>query len=90
MDIKKVIRGHGMTLQEVAAQMRNNRGGIGITQPSMSSIVSGNPTIDKLKEIANIVGCSLSELVSEDSDSITITCPHCGKVINLKIDDKPE
>lgn len=71
MDIKKRIKECGFTLDMVAAKLKNNRGGIGISQPSMSSIVNGNPTIDRLQEIADIIGISLSELVADENQTPT-------------------
>ncbi|MBR6592426.1 MAG: helix-turn-helix transcriptional regulator [Prevotella sp.] len=87
MNIKEVIKSHGWTLERLAAEMTNKNGGKGISQPSVSSIVNGNPTIDKLQEIATIIGISVSELVSDETDSRTSTlrCPHCGKEIQVEI-----
>lgn len=87
MNIKEVIKSHGWTLERLASEMTNKNGGKGISQPSVSSIVNGNPTIDKLQEIATIIGISVSELVSDETDSRTSTlrCPHCGKEIQVEI-----
>ncbi len=70
MDILKKIRKQGFTLAQVAAQMTNKMGGVGISQPTLSQMLAGNPTIDKLREIAGIIGVPLSELVS-DSQGLT-------------------
>ncbi len=78
MSIKKVIKQHGWTLERLAKEMN---GGAGITQPSMSSLVNGNPSLDKLREIASIIGISVSELLSDDDSNIYTVCPHCGKPI---------
>ena len=83
MDIKKVIKSKGWTLEKLATQMTNRDGTKGISQPSMSSIVNGNPTIDKLQEIANIIGVSLPELVSDEEPNFLI-CPKCGAKFELK------
>jgi transcriptional regulator with XRE-family HTH domain len=86
MDIKKVIKDSGWTLERLAAEMTNKNGQKGISQPSVSQIVNGNPTLDKLQEIAGIIGISVSELVMDknNEDSNTITCPHCGKKIKIE------
>lgn len=68
MDIKKRIREAGLTLTEVAAKMPNGET-IGITQPAMSAIINGNPTINKLKDIAEIIGIPLSELVRDETST---------------------
>lgn len=86
MDIKRVIKSKGWTLERLASEMTGRDGKKGISQPSVSSIINGNPTIDKLQEIANIIGVTLSELVAEQDYSV-ITCPKCGAKIELKVID---
>ena len=61
--IKNAIKEHGMTLAEVASKMTNRDGKIGISQSSLTQTINGNATLDKLIEIANIVGCSVPELL---------------------------
>ena len=86
MNIKKVIKDKGWTLEQLAAEMTNKSGEKGVSQPSISSIINGNPTLDKLQEIANIIGISVSELVRDENDTLTsITCPHCGKDIQIEV-----
>ena len=86
MNLKKVIKDHGWTLQQLAEQMTNKEGKKGITQASVSQVINGNPTIDKLKEIASIIGISLEELISDGK--YVMICPHCGKNIVIKT-EKP-
>lgn len=87
MDVKKVIKEHGWTLERLASQMKKPNGEIGLPQSALSQlIINGNPTFDKLKEIADIIGISVSELVADENDRPnTITCPHCGKSISLEV-----
>ena len=87
MNIKKVIKDSGWTLEQLAAEMKNKNGDKGISQPSVSSIVNGNPTLDKLQEIANIIGISVSELLKDENDlkKTSVTCPHCGKDIEIEV-----
>lgn len=87
MDLKKVISERGWTLEKLAAEMVNTRKDgkpKGVSQATVSQIINGNPTVDKLQEISNIMGISLSELLREDEPVTTIQCPHCGKSITLK------
>lgn len=87
MDIKKRIREHGFTLEELARRLKSNRSGEeGISQPALSSIVNGNTTVARLQEIASVLGISLSELVREDDEqpSAGSLCPHCGKPIRIE------
>ena len=85
MNIKKVIRDRGWTLERVASQMTNKDGSRGVSHAAVSQIINGNPTLDKLKEIASIIGVSLPELVG-DEDQAPLVCPHCGRPISVKIE----
>ena len=78
-NIKRVIRSNGWTLDRVAAQM-------GITQPTLSAAINGNPTLDTLQRIADVVGVSVPVLLSGGAEATpgAITCPHCGKSILIK------
>lgn len=80
MNIKKVIKAHGFTMKSVADSL-------GITLAALSQIASGNPSVKRLQEIADIIGVSLSELVSDESEKQTfIICPHCGERIKLSVE----
>lgn len=72
MNIKRKIREHGLTLAQVAAKLKNQRGGKGITQSALSAALNGNPSIDKLQEIADVIGISLPELLSDGKYSSQI------------------
>ena len=84
MNIKKVIKDKGWTLEKLAAQMTNKDGTQGVSQATVSQMLSGNPTLDKLKEIASIIGVSLSELVSDGEPKTIIKCPRCGEDIIIE------
>lgn len=88
MNIQKVIKRQGFTISQVAALVKNQRGGIGVSQGALSSTLNNNPGIEKLQEIANIIGVSLSELVADENEQqgASLICPHCGKPITLHID----
>lgn len=92
MNIQAKIKQQGFTIAQVAARMKKKSGGIGISQGSLSTILNGNPTIDKLREVASIIGLSLSELVSDDDDfcSQSLSCPHCGKKIRVSLMIEPD
>ena len=79
-----MIEEHGWTLERLGEQMTNKTGGKGISQSSVSQLINGNPTIDKLKEIAEIIGVSLSELVADEVTENRITCPRCGARFKLE------
>lgn len=86
MNIKKVIKDKGWTMEQLASKMKNKQGTDGISQSSVSQLINGNPTIDKLQEIANIIGVSLSELVADDEEQV-IKCPNCGAKIKITIEE---
>ena len=90
MNIKKVIKAKGWTMESLAAEMKNKNGEKGISQSSVSQLINGNPTLDKLVEIASIIGVSVSELLADEepsqrTDGTFIVCPHCGKFVPLEV-----
>lgn len=78
VDIKKVIREHGFTLEKVAGEL-------GVSKSTMTQFVSGNPTLSRLQDIAGVLGIPVSELVRDvdASPSSGLVCPHCGKPIKV-------
>ena len=88
--IKKIIKKKGFTLEQVASQMKGKEGK-GISQSALTQMLNGNPSISRVKEIARIIGVSVSELVedeylnSSENEVTMITCPHCGKEISLEV-----
>lgn len=74
-------------MERLAAEMKNKNGEKGISQAAVSQLINGNPTFDKLLEIASIIGISVSELVIDDEDEqlgYIIVCPKCGARFELK------
>lgn len=74
MNIKEKILAKGFTLSGVARQL-------GITQPTLSNTIKGNPSLGTLQKIADVIGMSVSELVS---DELPTVCPYCGRVLTIK------
>ena len=82
MDIKKAIIESGFTISKVAEKL-------GIAQPSLTAqLINGTMSLSRAKEIADIIGVSLSELVADENEQqgASLICPHCGKPITLHID----
>lgn len=77
--IKELLKEKGITISNLAEQ-------IGTTQTSLSRALgdNGNPTYETLNKIANVLNVEMSELFK--SNGLSITCPHCGKNINIKIE----
>lgn len=77
MNLKKRIKEKGFTLEMLATKMN-------VSQPSLSQIINGNPTYGKLKEIADILGISVAEIVRDDDVALSkFICPNCGKTFKL-------
>ena len=85
MDIKAKVKSCGWTMDRLAAEMTNKKGEKGTSQSAVSQLINGNPSLDKLVEIASIIGISVSELVAdEEPNTNTIKCPKCGAELTLK------
>ena len=64
--IKNAIKRQGFTLEQVAAQMKKPDGSTGLAQSALSQMLAnGNPSYNKLEEIAGIIGLSVSELLED-------------------------
>nr|DAQ14350.1 MAG TPA: Helix-turn-helix XRE-family like protein [Caudoviricetes sp.]DAY16054.1 MAG TPA: Helix-turn-helix XRE-family like protein [Caudoviricetes sp.] len=83
MDIKKVIKERGYTIEDVAKKM-------GISRVTLSQNMSRNPTVGTLERIANAINCNVSEFFTDEKDATnTIICPHCGEKIVLEAKKEP-
>ena len=66
LKIKNAIKRQGFTLEQVASHMKRPDGSTGLAQSALSQMLAnGNPSYNKLEEIAGIIGVSVSELVRE-------------------------
>lgn len=90
MDIKKIAKEKGYTMTQIADEL-------GINRVTLAQSLNGNPTLHRLQEIANLLGCSVGDFFrdetvgpTDDSNTLSLTCPHCHKSIRLSIqsDDK--
>lgn len=85
-NIKKVIRERGWTTEKLAAEMTGRDGTKGVTQSGISQMINGNPTLGKLHEIAEIIGVSVTDLISGKSgNDSSMKCPHCGGSIHVTL-----
>lgn len=77
--IKEIIKERGITVQNLAERM-------GITRVGLSQHINGNPSVEVLERIASAIGCPVTELFEQPKkDTLSITCPNCGKSINIKV-----
>lgn len=83
--IKELIKEKGYTQQEFADKL-------GITRIGLSQLINGKPSYPTLEKIATALNVPMwqlfasSEEVHPKSDSLSLTCPHCGKDISIKVE----
>lgn len=78
--IKEAIKRYGTSVNEVADKM-------GISRVTLSTHINGNPSTEILLRIADAIGCPVTDLFDRPKkDSLSLTCPHCGKDINFKVE----
>ena len=83
MRVKELLKQKGMTAKELA-------GKIGISEGALSqSIKDGaNPNLQTLTKIALALNVPVSELFEQPKkDNLSITCPHCGKDIEIRVEN---
>lgn len=79
LNIKKTIKDYGLEVREVAKRME-------ISPTGLSQHINGNPSVEVLQRIADAIGCDVSELFERPkSDTASLTCPHCGKSIEIGV-----
>ncbi len=85
MRIKELIKEKGYTQKEFAEKL-------GMTTVGLSQIIAGKPSYTTLEKIADALNVEVWELLVSKEDIIGknntagITCPHCGKNINIKVE----
>ena len=80
--IKEVLKEKKITVVSLANS-------VGMAQPSMSNIVNGKstPSLETLDKIADVIGVPVTEFFEQPKkESLSLTCPHCGKDINIKVE----
>lgn len=73
--VKELCKEKGIQMQELADKL-------GITRITLTRNISGNPTIGTLENIATALEVSVPELFAPQPSN-TITCPHCGTVLEI-------
>ncbi len=74
--VKEILKRKGMTAKELAAKL-------GISEGALSKSLSGNPTLERIEQIASALGVPVSDLFAAPKEGV-IHCPYCGKSITLK------
>lgn len=84
--IKEVLKERGITINELADKM-------GISRVTLSSQINGTANIVSYEKIASVLNVPMWQLfasldeVQSQNDVTGITCPHCGKNINIKVEN---
>jgi len=66
-----------LTVKEIANKL-------GMSSPSLSDAINGNPTVEKLERIASALGVPTSYLFDEPKGN-SFQCPECGKELHVEI-----
>lgn len=74
--IKELCKEKGVSLKDLASQMH-------ITYQALFESINGNPSLNRLSEIASALGVDVSELFQAKTASAV--CPHCGKPITFEV-----
>ena len=82
--IKEVIKEKGFTITSLADKL-------GIARESLSRMIvsPSYPTLEKISNALNVPMWQLfasPEEVLPKKDGLSITCPHCGNDINIKVE----
>lgn len=86
MRIKELLKEKGLTQQELADMVSVSYQSIKQTLNASSVTTS---TLEKIATALNVPMWQLfasPEEVRPKSDALTLTCPHCGKDINIKVE----
>ena len=90
LDIKRALREHNMTQVELCKKT-------GLLTQNMSPIINGNPTISKLFQIAEGIGCDITDLFypdhteEEEKKEVPAGTENGGKTLDTTIrGDLPE
>lgn len=84
--IKDLLKSKGVTINDLAEKL-------GISRVTLSTQINGTANIVSYEKIAAALDVPLWQLfaspdeVSPKKDSLTVNCPHCGKSINLKVEE---
>ena len=75
--IKEILKERGLTQKDLAQKMA-------VEEISLSRSINGNPSLKTLQKIADALNVEVADLFT--SSKTQITCPHCGKPLNIKIE----
>ena len=74
--VKEICKEQGMTLADLSGKMN-------ITASALSQNLK-KPSFDTLEKLADALNVEVADLFA--SSKTQVTCPHCGKPLNIKIE----
>ena len=82
--VKEICKEKGLLFKDLADK-------IGISDVGLRKQVQGNPSYSTMEKIASALGVEVWELLISKEEitnkgGTSLTCPHCGKPITLKIE----
>ena len=78
LDIKRALREHHMTQMELCRRT-------GLLTQNMSSFMNGNPTVSKLFQIAEGIGCDITDLFYPDPAEVAVEKERLEKEMEQKV-----
>ena len=83
MRIKEILKEKNMTVQELADILN-------ISRQALSKQIQGKLLVETAQNIANALNVPIWQLFADPAeiqtkDNTFITCPHCGRVIQIEI-----
>ena len=76
--IKEIAKDKGITMGEIADKL-------GINPVNLSASLNGNPTLNRLQEVADVLGVEISDLFTkENNNEIHGFLEYNGKVYKIK------
>ena len=76
INIERILKEKKLTKTEVAERMS-------LTRESLYSILNGNPTLNNLKKLADVLGVPIQELFELPKQN-KISCPKCGETLTIQ------
>jgi transcriptional regulator with XRE-family HTH domain len=83
--IKEIIKEKGISVNELADRL-------GITRITLSKQINGTANLSSYEKIATALDVPMWQLfaspneIQAESNGTSLTCPHCGKIINIKVE----
>ena len=84
MTLKHILKKYNITTTELAYKL-------GVTQSTVSQIINGNPTLNRIEAIATAIGVEPYELLQTEPLKATsdksgaFKCPSCGYPLKVEI-----